>query len=159
MWDFLKLHVCDSDFLNHVFDRVVLICFPKQCHPLWHGERWWCSVSEKHILLFQNFVLSGWYPLYDLMLGFTDLTGRRAVTTTSQLPPTGGIVRCMCLYRWEHGCLRTYALWVFEGGRALLGCLSDPELNSQIMSLYILNEISWHAVSRDRIRYWATLKK
>lgn len=141
--------------------RVVLICFPQQCHPLWHGERWRCSVSEKHLLLlFRNLVLSGWYP-FCMIWCWALLTslGGGPVTTTSQLPPTGGIVRCMCLYKWQHGCLRTYAPWVFEGGPALLGCLSEPELNSQIMSLYISNEISWHAVSRDRICYWATLKK
>lgn len=148
-------------FWTMFWPRVVLICFPKQCHPLWHGECWWCSVSEKHILLlFQNFVLSGWY-LFCMIWCWA-----------LQTSPGGGpwqphhschLLAALwdaCVYTGENmGVLETYDLWVFEGGRALLGCLSDPELNSQIMSLYISNEISWYAVRRDRIRYWATLKK
>lgn len=32
------------------------------------------------------------------------------------------------VHMWEHGCLRAYAVWNFEGGGALLGCLSDMSL-------------------------------
>lgn len=52
------------------FDWVVLVCFPKQRHPLWHGEHWWCSVSEKHILLVPEFSSKLLIPiLCDLTLG------------------------------------------------------------------------------------------
>lgn len=79
----------DSDVLNHVLTQSCP-CFPKRCRPLCRGERWRCSISEKHIpLLAPEFSSKLLIPnLQDLLLGFIDLTRRsQAMTTTPQLPP------------------------------------------------------------------------
>ena len=93
MWEILlKLH-CDSDILNYILTQSCPCpCFPKQCHLLRCGEHWWCSTSEKHILLLapESYSKLLILILQDLTLGFIDLTRSQAVTPTWQLPPPEG---------------------------------------------------------------------
>lgn len=156
---FLKLYIVIPMFWTMFWPRVVLVSFPEHCH-LWHGECWWCSISEKHIpLLVPRFSSKLLIPILQDDAGLYwphQEAGRDNHITAATY---WRWLWNASLYMWEHGCLRTSALWCSEGGSALLACLSNPEFNSQMMSLYISNEVSWHPVSRDTVHYWTTLKK
>lgn len=136
---FLKLYI-DSNILNHISTEVSLSVFSQallSSGPWWAlvMQRFWkaCSVDGS-----RNFFKAAeahsagsdagvYWPYQDNHI--------TAATYWLQLWD-------VWVHMWEHGCRRTSAVWCFEGCTALLGCLSDPEFNSQIISLYILNEAS-----------------
>lgn len=144
-----KTSHCDSDILNYTLTPLSLSVYPSNV-PLGHGECWWCSISEKRILLLA--------PEFSSKLL---LTLQQVVFSVQKWTLPG-------VQQWQH--IPTAASWwwlwymrsslwenmgILESVQCILRegvlCLdvSDPVFNSLIMSHYTLNKALWHPVSRD----------